>query len=78
VNGSGGLSWYSPAAANEFGARKSIYRHDRRATQQTAKLNHLAYAKTGYGNNAHRRGFVIHHADCHLIGNDGRNCFRGG
>src|SRR6266404_3715414 len=65
-------------AANKLIGRKTIHRHDRRAAQQTAELNHLANLAAGHRNDAHGGGLVVHHADCHLVSDDRSDRFRRG
>ena len=59
-----------PAATDEAVARETIDGHNRRASQQSAELNHVADYFAGHGNYSHGGRLVVHHADRHLVGDD--------
>ena len=63
---------------NQDGRRLVVYRHDGRASQQTAELHRIAHLFARGGDDANGGGFAVDHADCGFVGNDGRNGFGSG
>lgn len=63
-------SWNSSSSSYECIAGERIDPHDRTASEQTSKFGSIAYIFPNYGDDAHCGGFLIDHADCHLIGDD--------
>jgi Zn-dependent protease len=52
--------------------------HDGRGAEQAAEINHVARLRPRHGDQPHGRRLVVHHADGHLVGDDGGDGFRGG
>lgn len=63
------------AAPYEIDGGEAVDGHDGRASQEAAELYGVADASTGHGDDADGGRLVIHHADCHLVGDDGRDSF---
>ena len=62
---------YPAAAADEDIASCGVYRHHWGASQQAAEFGPVAGFFAGDGDDAHSGGFVVDHADCHFVGDDG-------
>ena len=68
----------SAAAIDERLAGLVLHRHNRCMTEKSAKLRILANRLAHNGNNSDGGGLVVYNANRDLIGNDARNCSRGG
>jgi Zn-dependent protease len=51
---------------------------DRRGAEQSAEIDHVARLGPGHGNQPHGGRLVVHHADGHLVGDDGGDGLRRG
>jgi Zn-dependent protease len=49
--------------------------HDGRRAEQAAEVDHVARLRPRHGNQPHGRRLVVHHADGHLVGDDGGDGF---
>ena len=60
----------SPAPGNEGIALLPVHRHDRGTAEKPAQLNSVTGLLSGCRQKTDGGGFVIHHADSSLIGNE--------